>query len=271
MQTRRKREPLHEDAAETAEKPRRGAKKRGRPVSSEEEKPEQAGPKKAPSRPRLQKTPSKKRTAGKKGPKSGKKGAPQAEPSTAQASTSGHESEMKEAENKIKVNRAPVLTMWVAAVAEREGYSFEEGLSFGKAIAGLMAQSKGRSLGVYEEPSEEKKEERKRKRKELERFPVFGMNVPGKTTQEGFRLAVQSGKPISPSSVAEYLYRSFGANHERAKGAMEDLANSFPEDEVGKAAYSLYERFRPTVPYGVKGWGAKGFLDIESMRGMRKE
>ncbi|MCO5593525.1 hypothetical protein L7F22_047539 [Adiantum nelumboides] len=269
MQTRRKR-VAPQDTAET-EKP---ARKRGRPAAAEG-KLEHAGAKTSASRSRRQskaRPPSKRgrpSTAGKKGAKGGKKGAPEPKTSSPQAAK-GHDSEMKEAEDKIKVNRAPVLTMWVAVVATCEGYSYEEGLSFGKAIAGLLAQSKGRSLGVYEEPSEEKKDERKRKRKELARFSVFGMNVPGKAMQNGSRLAVQSGKPISPPSVAAYLHRSFGANYERAKGAMEDLANSFSSEEVGKAAYPLYEKFRPTVPHGMKGWGAKGFLDVESMRAMRK-
>ncbi len=27
-------------------------------------------------------------------------------------------------------------------------------------------------------------------------------------------------------------------------------------------AYALYEQFRPEIPAGVKGWGAKGVLDL---------
>ena len=44
----------------------------------------------------------------------------------------------------MKINRAPVLTLWVAVVAERQGFSKEAGLTFGKAISGMLAQSKGR-------------------------------------------------------------------------------------------------------------------------------
>ncbi|KAH7352938.1 hypothetical protein KP509_19G070600 [Ceratopteris richardii] len=180
------------------------------------------------------------------------------------------ESGAKQTEDKIKINRAPVLNLWVVVVAMREGYSYEEGLSFGRAITGMLAQSKGRRLGLYEEPSEEVKEERRRKRMELDRFPVFGMSVPGKTTKEGLRLAVQSGRPIMPDPVEDYLHRSFGPNYETARAAMEDLANSFSAKEIGKKAYSLYEKFRPTVPYGVRGWGAKGFLDVRSMQALSK-
>ena len=44
----------------------------------------------------------------------------------------------------VKINRAPVLTLWVAVVAESQGFSKEAGLTFGKAISGMLAQSKGR-------------------------------------------------------------------------------------------------------------------------------
>lgn len=69
------------------------------------------------------------------------------------------------ARKKIKINRAPVLTLWATIVAERLGYDAETALTLGKAVAGLNAQSKGRRLGIYEEKSEEEKREEKRRRK----------------------------------------------------------------------------------------------------------
>jgi len=56
---------------------------------------------------------------------------------------------------KLLINRAPVLTLWGAVVAERMGFNWKEALSLGKALAGLTAQSKGRSLGIYK-PSAKK-------------------------------------------------------------------------------------------------------------------
>jgi hypothetical protein len=38
------------------------------------------------------------------------------------------------------INRALVLTLWAAIVAERLGFDEDEGLSLGKALAGLTAQ-----------------------------------------------------------------------------------------------------------------------------------
>lgn len=43
----------------------------------------------------------------------------------------------------VTINRAPTLTLWVAAVAEREGYTPEEALTFGKYVSGVFAHSKG--------------------------------------------------------------------------------------------------------------------------------
>lgn len=54
----------------------------------------------------------------------------------------------------VRVNRAPVLTLWAAVVAERLGYDRASALTLGKAIAGLNARAKGRRLGLYHETPE---------------------------------------------------------------------------------------------------------------------
>ena len=124
------------------------------------------------------------------------------------------------------INRAPVLTAWVAVVAQREGYSRAEGLSFGRWISGMLAQIKGRSLGIYQprEKSEEEKASRRRRDARLgavEQINVFGKRIPAvvKTDDDdddgggggGKYRAVSEGKPIAPESVEAYLKRSFGA------------------------------------------------------------
>jgi hypothetical protein len=50
---------------------------------------------------------------------------------------------------RISINRAPVLTLWAAVVAERLGFSADESLTLGKALAGLNAQAKCRRLGIF--------------------------------------------------------------------------------------------------------------------------
>lgn len=173
---------------------------------------------------------------------------------------------------RIQINRAPVLTLWVAVVAEREGYSFEEGLSFGKAIAGILAQSKGRRLGVYEDKDQQdRKRKMKQQQKEKQKFDVFGMKIAGQTTKEGTRLALQNNKPISPASVESYLRKAFGPYYDQAIEAMRALAKSYPPDKLGSEAYSLYEKIRPQVPGGMKGWGAKGYFDLNLLRQLHEK
>jgi len=49
----------------------------------------------------------------------------------------------------IIINRAPVLTLWAAVVAEHVGFDKSEALSLAKAVAGQQAQAKGQTLGIY--------------------------------------------------------------------------------------------------------------------------
>ena len=43
---------------------------------------------------------------------------------------------------------------------------------------------------------------------------------------------------------------------------MEMLAGSLAPDELNRVGFRLYERFRPEVSAGAKGWGAKGVLEL---------
>src|SRR6266487_653213 len=90
--------------------------------------------------------------------------------------------------DKVLVNRAPVLTLWCAVVAERLGYDHEAALTFGKAVAGLVAQAKGRKLGIYE-PSE-KSNAREEQRGEEFWVEICGQPVPVKKMDEGGRAVI---------------------------------------------------------------------------------
>ena len=48
----------------------------------------------------------------------------------------------------------------------------------------------------------------------------------------------------------------------------QDVAAAYPPAELHWRAFALYERFRPEVPAGVKGWGVAGELDVEKIRGL---
>ena len=166
----------------------------------------------------------------------------------------------------VLINRAPVLTLWASVVAERLGYDRDAALTLGKAVAGLNAQAKGRRLGIYH-PSEKPQ---KRREGEEFRVEVLGRPVPAMQTDQGVR-AVVDDKPISPTSVESYLRRSFGPELDPARKAMESLARSFASDELAAQAYGLYEQFRPDIPSGVHGWGAKGQLDLDLIRSLARD
>ena len=172
---------------------------------------------------------------------------------------------------KIKINRAPVLTLWAAIVAERLGYDEKEALTFGKAVAGLNAQSKGRRLGLYEEKKDddEKKEKREGKAVKVEFIELLGRGVPAIKTAHGLRATIK-GEEIDPESVQKYLKQKFGDDLDDAREAMEKLAKAYKPKQLETEAYSLYEKFRPKIPEGTKGWGAKGDLDLDYVRSLAK-
>jgi len=66
----------------------------------------------------------------------------------------------------VMMNRAPVLTLWPAVVAEGLGLEHDEALTLRRAVAGLNAYSKGVSLGLFQPTPGEVKEQRRKMRKE---------------------------------------------------------------------------------------------------------
>ena len=73
-------------------------------------------------------------------------------------------------------------------------------------------------------------------------------------------------KPIEPEGVERYLEGKFGDALTGARKAMTELANALTSDELAQKGFGLYEQFRPNIPEGVQGWGAKGELDLELIR-----
>jgi hypothetical protein len=65
--------------------------------------------------------------------------------------------------------------------------------------------------------------------------------------------------------VERYLQGKFGDDLDRVQGAMHKLAKAYKPLELAEVAYSLYEQFRPDIPAGVQGWGAKGTLDLDQI------
>lgn len=163
----------------------------------------------------------------------------------------------------VKINRAPVLTLWATIVAERLGHPPETALTLGRAVAGLNAQSKARRLGLVEEKKPEA--EQKPAARKARTVTVLGRPVPVVDTQDGLR-AVSKDEALKPASVQRYLESKFGASLPDVRAALEALAKAYPPGKLETRAYGLYEQFRPDVPEGQRGWGASGTLDLEKIR-----
>ena len=88
-----------------------------------------------------------------------------------------------------------------------------------------------------------------------------------KHTPDGDR-AVVKDKPIDPEQVDRYLAGKFGDDLEAVRAAMEEFAAAIGPADLPGRAYGLYEKFRPAIPSGRQGWGAKGVLDLDLIRSL---
>ena len=105
----------------------------------------------------------------------------------------------------VTINRAPVLTLWAAVVAECLGFDPDEALTLGKAVAGLTAQSKGQRLGIFTPSPEAVRKERAKKATAtgVLRVALLGRAVAVLRTDFGLRAVDKDQKPMAPTSVAK--------------------------------------------------------------------
>ena len=176
----------------------------------------------------------------------------------------------------IRVNRAPVLTLWAAVVAERLGHDPDAAITLGRAVAGSSARVKARAIGIEEDRYEGSREEgaceaawrKEHADKPAKAVRLLGRDVPVAATKAGLR-ALDHGHAASPGPAWAYVERAFGEHLPTVRRAMEHLAASMPPDELNRVGFRLYEHFRPEVPAGAKGWGAKGILDLKAIEDAR--
>lgn len=170
----------------------------------------------------------------------------------------------------VNINRAPVLTLWAAVVAERLGFDSAEALTLGKAVAGLTAQAKGQRLGIFTPSPEAVRRQRAEKARAAEVFHValMGRAVAVMRTDKGLRAVGKDQRPVVPASVEKYLESKFGEALPAVRRSMEKLARSREPEALAEDAFRLYEAFRPGVPAGESGWGAKGTLNLARIEKM---
>ncbi len=163
----------------------------------------------------------------------------------------------------IRVNRAPVLTLWATVVAERLGYPPETAMTLGRFVAGSSTRAKARRVGIIDETQEadERRAQAAALKPRRQTVHLLGRDIPVLAAGDGSLRAEDDGKPASAKSVAPYITPAFGDRLGQARGAIEALAASLPPEELNRVG------FRPDVPEGAQGWGAKRELRVERIVG----
>ena len=164
-----------------------------------------------------------------------------------------------ESEKPIIINRAPVLQLWSACVAQflHPELGWDTCLSIGGAVSSLCAISKGRAIGMIE-PKEADGDHQTKKQQNGERVEVMGF---GLHIKDGNALISGKPKPVKEDT----LRNKFGSEeYDASLVAFQKALSTWKgkEDELDKKAFHMYERFRPNVSGGQKGWGRKGKLDL---------
>jgi hypothetical protein len=151
----------------------------------------------------------------------------------------------------IRVNRAPVLTLWAAIVVERLSDPPDTALTLGRFVAGSSVRAKAWCVGIADEAQEA--EERRMRASELkpqrQTIRLLGRDVPVLPAADGTLRAEDDGKPASPKSVQTYIARAFGARLPEVRAATGTVAVSLPPEERNRIGFRLYKRFRPNVPW----------------------
>ena len=165
----------------------------------------------------------------------------------------------------LRINRAPVLTLWASVVAEQLGLPHDTALTAGQAVAGMTAHAKGVRLGIYAQPVDTGTKSAppmpEGATSDAKEFLLLGRIVHIAVTKDGPR-AISKGEIGKAEAVEKYLRSKFGDQLDAARSAMEALAATVPPKELNANAFHLYEQFRPEVPPDEKGWGAKGVLEL---------
>jgi hypothetical protein len=167
----------------------------------------------------------------------------------------------------LEINRAPVLTLWAAVVAERLGHPTDTALTLGRAVAGSAARVKARSIG-REERKVDRDADTPKLRPDRVTAPVvlLGKTIPLLPTADGELRAADGDQPANPAAAQGYLAKAFGDHLDEVRHAMDELAKRYEPADLNRVGFRLYEKFRPDVPRGNEGWGKCAILDVEKIR-----
>jgi hypothetical protein len=104
----------------------------------------------------------------------------------------------------LRVNRAPVLTLWAAVVAGRLGHPADTALTLGRAVAGSAARVKARSIGREETQADRSADTRLRQ--EHVTAPVFLLGDPA-AAERRRRIVCRRWRPAERSRGSRTVSR----------------------------------------------------------------
>ena len=171
-------------------------------------------------------------------------------------------------EGTIKINRAPVLTLWAAVVAQRLGFDRETALTLGQAVAGSSAHAKAVSLGIVEPRPELVREQGDRLAEgERLRVDLLGRAVPVVGTPDGPR-AVNKGKPGDPAQIANTSPASSVTGSRMPGRRWPCWRRPMSRRTLTVAGFGSTRPSGPACRPASRGWGAVGELDLAKVRAL---
>jgi hypothetical protein len=94
---------------------------------------------------------------------------------------------------------------------------------------------------------------------------LLGKTIRLLPTADGELRAAEGDQPLHPAGVRRYLVSAFGEHLHEVRAAMKELAGRYEPAELNRIGFRLYERFRPEIPPGNPGWGAKAALEVDKI------
>jgi hypothetical protein len=200
---------------------------------------------------------------------------------------------------KIMINRAPVLTLWVAIVSQTVfSLSLEEALTIGSAYAAITAKAKGTSLGIYSSTTEAvvKNEDQKVSPPPVNdddtdsrtSFVLMNQLIRARVTPDGIRALVprrggggganfndndddnnndlEGLVEVDPHATWKHLQKKFPDGSLPYIIQLMQEASRAAGDTLESTAYQYYMHIRPSIPSGTKGWGAHGHLHTTNLQ-----
>jgi hypothetical protein len=166
----------------------------------------------------------------------------------------------------IQANRAPVLTLLATIVAERPGHPPDTVPTLGRFVTGSSARTKTHNLGIADDAqgAADRRERAAAMKPQRQVVRLLGRAVTVVPADDETLRADDNRNLASARRVRSYISRAFGDRLNQGHAAMEALVAS-----LNRVGFCLYERFRPDVPAGTEGWGAKGELRIERIQSVR--